>query len=122
MNEQPIRLRLGMKGAVGVLLILAFAAVRAGGAEDLKHEGGVAANSNLVRAAVPQLSASPAVITGAVMVENPSWPAAPPPDRVAHRTPEAAERRRTMLMVVLVLAVVGGSWLLRRLRSGSDPS
>ena len=118
-----------MKSLVCVLLVLSFSAVKAAGAadaaqtaKDLQREAGMGANSNLMGAAVPQLSASPSVVTGALMVENPSWPATPPPDRVAHKTPGAVERRRTVWMVVLVLAVVGGSYLLQRLRSRSGSS
>ena len=118
-----------MKSLVCVLLVLSFTAVKAAGAadaaqttEDLQREARTTANSNLMGASVPQLSASPSVVTGALMVEDPSWPAAPPPDRVANTTPGAVERRRTVLMVVLVLAVVGGSYLLQRLRSRPGPS
>jgi hypothetical protein len=118
-----------MKSLFCVLLVLSFTAVKAAGAadaaqttEDLQREAGMGANSNLMGAEVPKLSASPSVVTGAVMVEDPSWRAAPPPDRAAQTTPGANDRRRTVLMVVLVLTVVAGSQLLRRLRSRSGPS
>jgi hypothetical protein len=127
--ERKRRLKANMKSSASVLMILAFAVVSAGGAErgvqaaeDLQRAAGVAANSNLMRAAVPQLSASPGVVTGAVMVEEPARPPAPPSDRVAHTTTGSLERRRTVLMVVLVLAVVGSSYFLQRQRSKSDPS
>ena len=126
--ERKLRLKANLKSAVSVLLILAFAVATADAstpgaqtAEDLPPQAGTAANSNLTGAAVPQLSASPAVVTNAPMVETPGWRATPPPGRVTPATAEARERRKTVLMVVLVLTVVAGSQLLRRLRSRSDP-
>ena len=89
--------------------------------EKAKREVRMAANSNLVETPVPQLAASSGTVTAAPMVEPRSWPAAPPPDRVAHATPRAGERRRTVWMAVVVLAVVAGSYLLQRLRSRSEP-
>jgi flagellar biogenesis protein FliO len=108
---------------VGLFLLLAFAVVRvsAGAQADSKREVRAAANSNLVEDTRPQLAPNPHVGPEVPMVAEPPRPASQPEPRVAEATSDAAQWRKSGWMLLAVLAVIGASYLLQRLRSRSDP-
>ena len=85
--------------------------------EKAKREAQAAANSNLVAEPKPQLAASTKVAPGVPMAKETNPPAAPTAAPVAVATPAAAESRKPWCVILAVLAVLAGSFILKRLLS-----
>jgi hypothetical protein len=86
--------------------------------EQAKREAKAAANSNVLAEPRPQLAANPKTGPEVPMAWETNRPAAP----VAVATPAATQPWSPWWMILAVLVVVGGSFLLKRLRSRSGPS
>ena len=84
--------------------------------EKAKREATMAANSNLVETHRLRLAANTSTAPGVPMVKETNAPAVP------LATPAAPESRKPWWMILAVLAVLAGSYLLRRLRARSGPS
>ena len=86
--------------------------------EDAKRAAQAAANSNLVDRPKPQLAASTRTGSETPLAKQTNLPAAP----IAAATPAAAESRKPWWIILAVLAVLAGSFLLKRLLARSGPS
>jgi hypothetical protein len=119
-----------MKRMSCVALVLAvLTAGVADAAETMKNEEGLnreaavaeltakTANSNLVAVPIPQLSANPNTGPEVPMAREPNPPATSPATVAAPTSPAAAQTRSPWWMILAVLAVLLGSYFLKRLRS-----
>ena len=114
-------LSVDMKSLVSLVLVLVFPAVaglRAADAAktngDLQYEApAAAANSNAVEIPVPQLSANTSTVPDVPMAP----PAYPPVAPAATQAPVAARPRSPWGAMLAVLAVVAGSFVVKRLLS-----
>lgn len=90
--------------------------------EKAKREALAAANSNAVATPQPQLAANPTTVPEVPMARETSRPATPSVTIVAAATPAVAEPRNPWWIILAVLAVVAGSFVLKRLLARSRPS
>jgi uncharacterized membrane protein (DUF2068 family) len=90
--------------------------------EKARREARMAGNSNLMETPPPQLAASSGSAPEALMERDTNGPASPPPKTTPEPTPGAVQRGNTGRMILLVLAVLAGSYFLKRLRSQPGPS
>ena len=91
--------------------------------EQAKREARMAANSNAVETPVPQMSANPNTGPEVPMARESSGPATPSATTsVAAATPPATQPRSPWGVILAVLAVVAGSFVLKRLLARSRPS
>ena len=90
--------------------------------EKAKQEAKMVANSNLVETPKPQLAANPNALPGVPMAKETNAPAVPLATPAAVATPAAPEARNPWWMILAVLAVLAGSYVLKRLRARSGPS
>jgi hypothetical protein len=118
-----------MRRCIGVLLCLAFAAMRAFGgtepaksAEGLKREAPMAANSNAGEIPIPQLSANTNGTSGVPLMREARGPAALVAASRAVATPASADSRRSFWIVVAAVVVMAASYLVNRLLSRSGRS
>lgn len=87
-------------------------------AENARREAEAAANSNAVNQPKPQLAANPKALPEVPIARDTNPPATP----AATATPVTAERRNPWWLILAVLAVLAGSFLVKRLLSRSDRS
>jgi hypothetical protein len=90
--------------------------------ERAKREALAAANSNPVAEPKPQLAANPQTVPELPMVRETNRPTAPSAGPVAAATPAATQPRNPWWIILAVLAVVAGSFVLKRILSRSRPS
>ena len=90
--------------------------------EDAKSEALAAANSNAVKTPLPQLAANPNTVPEVPMAREANRLAAPSVTVVAAATPAAAEPRNPWWIILAVLAVVVGSFILKRILARSRPA
>jgi hypothetical protein len=88
--------------------------------EDAKREALMAASSNAPAAPTPQLAASAKSDSELQPVREPKPAPAPASPPVAVATPAAVESKKPWWIIVAVLAVLAGSFLLKRLLARSD--
>jgi hypothetical protein len=90
--------------------------------ENTKREALAAANSNAVATPQPQLSASPRMVQEERIIRETNRPAALSASIVEPPTPPAPQPRSPWWMILAVLAVVAGSFAIKRLLARSRPS
>jgi hypothetical protein len=90
--------------------------------EEAKQKAQMAANSNAVETPKPQLAANSKIAPEVPMPKETNPPAAPAVVPVAVATPAAAESQKPWWIVLAVLAVLAGSFLLKRFLSRSRHS
>ena len=112
-----------MMRIASVSLVLALALLRAASAADtiktedeLKRE---AANSNSVETSRPQLSANLGAVPEVPMARETNQPT--PPSAAPVATPDATRFRNIRAVIVAVLVLLVGRFVLKRMRSRSDP-
>jgi hypothetical protein len=90
--------------------------------ERAKREALAAANSNPVAEPKPQLAANPQTVPELPIARETNRPTAPSATPVAAATPAATQPRNPWWIILAVLAVVAGSFVLKRILSRSRPS
>lgn len=90
--------------------------------EEARQKALMAANSNLLDTPLPQLAADPIPASERAMRQETNPPPAPVAPPVAAATPAATESRKPWWVIVAVLAVLLGSFLVKRLFARSEPS